>query len=107
MSQFIDVVGFILRENRNKDLFAMSAWSIWYRRNAMRQNQQVVPVNLVCAVKKENFEEYQRYNSTNKPSIRAAWILQNKLQRSYIEDTNDAGIGVVSNHDGLIMAAQV
>lgn len=53
MSQFIDVVGFILRENRNKDLFAMSAWSIWYRQNAMRQNQQVVPVNLVCSNKRK------------------------------------------------------
>ena len=84
--------------------------SIWYRGNAMRQNQQVVPLNLVCGVKKENFEEYQRHNSTNKPSIRAAWILQNKLQRSYIEieDTNEAGIVVfICNHDGLTMVALV
>lgn len=78
MSQFIDVVGFILRENRNKDLFAMSAWSIWYRQNAMRQNQQVVQWTW-STVTEEKFEEYQRHNSTNKPSIRAARILQNKL----------------------------
>lgn len=29
MSQVIDVVVFILRENRIKDLVAMSSWSIW------------------------------------------------------------------------------
>ena len=34
--------------------------------------------------KKKKIEEYQRHNSTNKPSIRAVWILQNKIRHSYI-----------------------
>ena len=36
MTSFVDLVGCILVENREPDLFAMVVWAVWKRRNELR-----------------------------------------------------------------------
>ena len=42
-----DLLSVILKESARLDVFAMVAWSVWFRRNKLRCNEQSLPIHKV------------------------------------------------------------
>jgi hypothetical protein len=100
-------------------LFAFTTWSIWYRRNCQRLNQQSAPLNQLMPRAQQLLSEFQAAqespSSTSRqsdPPTKVSWKppqprrYKVNYDGAFFEDSNEAGIGVIiRNHTGEVMAS--
>jgi ribonuclease HI len=100
-------------------LFAFTTWSIWYRRNCQRLNQQPAPLNQLMPRAQHLLSEFQAAQESpsstsgqSDPPTKVSWKppqpgrYKANYDGAFFEDSNEAGIGVIiRNHRGAAMAS--
>nr|XP_023904539.1 uncharacterized protein LOC112016250 [Quercus suber] len=104
VTSFVDLMGHILAENRDPDLFAMVVWAIWKRRNDIRVGKRGENLpNLVqqAQTRLQNFLLHNSATTTSTGQPPTQW--QPPAHQQYkinfdgalFKDENQAGLGVV------------
>lgn len=110
-----NLVELIIAKPNKLELFATTAWFLWSRRNKLRLNNEVLPLNRVVTEAKRFLSLYKLAPQTRMKQNRAVrnkWVApvrneyKTNLDGAMIHDTGEVGLGVVIwNHEGEVMAA--
>ncbi|XP_050255142.1 uncharacterized protein LOC126701039 [Quercus robur] len=97
------------------DLFATTAWFIWCRRNKVRLNEPVIPLNKIADEALHYLRTYRNGHSKEKrktPRGKIKWspppsgMFKTNFDSAVFEESGEAGIGVViRNSAGEVMAS--
>ncbi|KAL0012764.1 hypothetical protein SO802_007872 [Lithocarpus litseifolius] len=88
----------------SKELFAVSAWLLWTRRNKARLKQPIIPLQQVSSEAKQYLSEFRKYNGMTKKQKKSRiekWSppetnsLKTNFDGAFLANTGAAGIGVV------------
>ena len=101
----------------NVEVFAMTCWSIWSRRNKLCVGEGVWPLNKIAGVARCHLQEFQQVRRCPSKKVRAQrprWkppdvsLVKVNFDGVIFEDLRAAGIGVfVRNEHGEVVAALV
>ncbi|XP_075649845.1 uncharacterized protein LOC142620347 [Castanea sativa] len=113
---FPQLLQHVLESDCNGELFAIQAWTVWFRRNKVRTDPPGFPMNLVAQRTYEALMEYreaQQKSRSIRPSVRTdtrwsppldGWFKAN-FDAATSQEEGRAGIGVIwCNSKGLVMA---
>uniref|UniRef100_A0A2N9G5T2 RNase H type-1 domain-containing protein n=1 Tax=Fagus sylvatica TaxID=28930 RepID=A0A2N9G5T2_FAGSY len=104
---------------QNTEVFIIIAWSLWQRRNKLRLNKTVEPLNQVNTKARIYLEEFGSSAETTPhteptPALNTKWQpprcknFKANYDGAIFKETNEAGIGViVRNRAGKVMASLV
>lgn len=71
MTSFVDLMGCVLAENRDSDLFAMVVWAVWKRRNDMRVGKSGVTLPDLVQQARSRLHDFLLHNFADvKPGAR-------------------------------------
>ena len=94
----------VLKESARLDLFAMVAWSVWFRRNKLRCNEQSLPIHEVFESASTLLSKFQQklHICGPKPKLALArWKpptpgeMKANFAGAVFVDLGEAGVGVV------------
>lgn len=104
MTSFVDLMGCVLAENRDSDLFAMVVWAVWKRRNDMRVGKSGVTLPDLVQQARSRLHDFLLHNFADvKPGGRPPTQWQPPTHQQYkinfdgalFKAENQVGIGVV------------
>ena len=111
---FIDIMSFILAENKNPALSLMVVWTIWNQRNNFCLGKLTSSLSQLLEHAKERFPEFSTFHNPASPStttLASCWrpldqdSVKINLDGALFSKENWAGIGVVvRNEVGLVLA---
>ena len=103
-TSFIDLMGCILAENRDPNLFAMVVWVVWKRQNDMRIGKRGENLPNLVQQARNRLQDFLLHNSvatvpTRRPPMQWQPLVHQQYKINFYEalfkDENQAGIGVV------------
>nr|POE86841.1 putative ribonuclease h protein [Quercus suber] len=110
-----DLVSFIMAEGLRLELFAMTAWLIWMRRNKLRMNDNPLPCSRIVYSASAMLAEFQQGKQSSVGRINSNLVRWQPPYGSFVKANFDgavfggdqeAGIGVViRNNEGQVLAA--
>ena len=117
VSSFWDLLELVFCSSLNAEVFVMTCWSIWSRRNKLRVGEGVWPLNKIAGVARCHLQEFQQVRRCPSKKVRAqrprwkphdASLVKVNFDGEIFEDLRAAGIGVfVRNEHGEVVAALV
>lgn len=112
---YADLLNLFLCSNLGTELFAMTSWAIWTRRNKLRVGEMAVSINIVAEEVWKQLQEYGSSWQSPKVKMRKTKIVwkppdlgQVKINfdGAMFEEINATGVGVVARNDrGEVLAA--
>lgn len=115
---FKEVLSWIIMQDKNLELFAFTAWTIWNNRNKVRMHQPAMALHQVVALSCASLFEFQARQVVSKAHARqdvsnVTWWLPPSLELVKInfngavfakENRSDIGV-VIRNDEGLVIAS--
>ena len=107
-SSFRDLLELVFCSSLNVEVFAMTCWSIWSRRNKLHVGEGVWPLNKIAGVTRHHLQEFQQARRcpskkvhTQKPRWKPpdAGLLKLNFDGAIFDDLRAAGIGVVVRNE--------
>lgn len=112
---FKELVEYIVEKGKDLALFAMTVWSVWHRRNAIRTNQNLFPVQQIHQLVRSEFVHSvlpspPNQTTPNPPSPLCKpppWLdIKVNFDGACFQDQNLAGAAaVIRDRNGLILAS--
>ena len=99
-----DLMSVVLKESARLDVFAMVAWSVWFRRNKLRCNEQSLPIHEVFESASTLLSKFQQKLPIHGPKPKLAlarWKppAPGEMKANFVGavfvDSGEAGVGVV------------
>ncbi|KAK9997071.1 hypothetical protein SO802_021757 [Lithocarpus litseifolius] len=110
VSSFKDLLELVFCSSLNSEVFAMVCWNLWNRRNKMRVEEVVWPLNKIAGVARRHLQEFQLVQccpSKKRPRWKPpdSGFEKANFDGAIFEDLSVAGIGVaVRNEHGEVVA---
>ncbi|KAL0011696.1 hypothetical protein SO802_006804 [Lithocarpus litseifolius] len=112
---YADLLNLFLSSNFDTELFAMTSWELWTRRNKVRVGEMAKLINRVVEEARKQLQEFLRSRPNPKKKMRktkTVWkppdlcSVKINYDGAMFEDINAVGIGVVAQNDrGEVFAA--
>ena len=116
---FKELLSWFITEDKNVELFAVTAWSVWNQRNQAQLNQPITALHQVALVSKAWWQEFRAQQVDPVEVVRQGVRAEEKRWRppsvelvkinfdgAVFANENESGIGVViRNDEGLVLAS--
>ncbi|KAK7839398.1 hypothetical protein CFP56_018063 [Quercus suber] len=114
VSSFRDLLELVFCSSLNSEVFAMTCWAIWNRRNKLQVGEVVWPLNKVAGIAHHHLQEFQQvcHCPSKKVRVRRPWwkppdagFVKANFDGAIFEDLMATGIGMdVQNKHGEVVA---